>query len=158
MFRISSNNGEQKYLFAFTFQLFYSTAPASSRANVLVDFMVNSLGFSTEEAISTSSKVSCSRLRNYEPHLLLDVFDQMGTNKLQIKTLISSSPKLLICRVDKNLQPKIKVLQQLGLSGSDLVTLIKKNFEIPENWMKVFSLSYFGATRAVMIVSCWKLI
>ncbi|XP_059281312.1 transcription termination factor MTERF2, chloroplastic-like [Lycium ferocissimum] len=129
MFRIGSN-GAQKHLFSFRFQLFYSTVPAatSSSANVLVDFMVNSLGFSTQEAISTSCKVTLSRLRNYEPHLLLDVFDQMGINKLQIKTLISSTPKLLICRVDKNLQPKIKVLQQLGLSGSDLVTLIKKNF------------------------------
>ncbi|XP_059281388.1 uncharacterized protein LOC132035087 [Lycium ferocissimum] len=123
MFRISS----KKHLFSFTFHLFYSTAPATCRANVLVDFMVNSLGFSTQEAISTSDKVTRSRIRNHEPHLLLDLFDQMGINKLQIKTLISSSPKLLICRVDKNLLPKIKVLQQLGLSGSDLVTFISKS-------------------------------
>ncbi|XP_060197927.1 transcription termination factor MTERF4, chloroplastic-like isoform X2 [Lycium barbarum] len=121
----------KKHLFSFTFHLFYSTVPASSRANVLVDFMVNSLGFSTREAISTNAKVTRLRLRNYEPHLLLDLFDQMGLNKSQIKTLISSSPELLICRVDETLKPKIKVLQQLGLSGSDLVTFIRKS-----NFMK----------------------
>ncbi|KAJ8541777.1 hypothetical protein K7X08_002593 [Anisodus acutangulus] len=121
MFRFSSN-GAQRYLF-------YSTVPAawSSRANVLVDFMVNSLGFSSQEAVSTSAKVTRLRLRNYEPHLLLDLFEKVGLNKSQIKTLVSSSPQLFICSVDKTLKPKIKALQQLGLSGTDLVTFIKKS-------------------------------
>ncbi|XP_059280903.1 transcription termination factor MTERF15, mitochondrial-like [Lycium ferocissimum] len=125
------SNGAKKHLssmfYTFRFHLFYSTLPATSRADILVDFMVNSLGFSTHEAISTSDKVTRSRLRNYEPHLLLDVFHNMGLNKSQIKTLISSSPEVLFCHIDKNLKPKIKVLQQLGLSGSDLVTFIKKS-------------------------------
>ncbi|KAJ8541776.1 hypothetical protein K7X08_002592 [Anisodus acutangulus] len=128
MFKISSN-GAQKHLFSFRFHFFYSTVPAaaSSCANVLVEFLVNSLGFSTKEATSTSAKVTRSRLLNYEPHLLVDVFDEMGMNKSQIKTLVSSSPKLLICSVDKNIKPKIKALQQLGLTGSDLVTFIRKS-------------------------------
>ncbi|XP_019242973.1 PREDICTED: uncharacterized protein LOC109223209 [Nicotiana attenuata] len=54
------NNGAKKHLFPICyirFQLLFSTAAATSRANVVVDFLVNSLEFSTEEAISTSSKV-----------------------------------------------------------------------------------------------------
>ncbi|KAK4343651.1 hypothetical protein RND71_036745 [Anisodus tanguticus] len=127
MFAFGSN-GAKKHLSSMAYTIrFYSTAPVSSRADILVEFMVNSLGFSTKEAISTSSKVTRLRVRNYEPHLLVDVFDEMGLNKPQIKTLVSSSPELLFCSVEKNLKPKIKVLQQLGLSGTDLVTFIKKS-------------------------------
>ncbi|XP_009593534.1 transcription termination factor MTERF4, chloroplastic-like [Nicotiana tomentosiformis] len=126
MFGLGSN-GATKHLFSIRFQLFYSTAAATSRANTLVDFLVNSLGFSNKEAISTSSKVTRSRLRNYEPHLLLDLFRKVGMNKAQIKTLVSSSPEVLFSHIDKNLKPKIKVLQELGLSGSDLVTFINKS-------------------------------
>ncbi|XP_070026749.1 transcription termination factor MTERF9, chloroplastic-like isoform X1 [Nicotiana sylvestris] len=123
------NNGAKKHLFPICyirFQLLSSTAVATSRANVLVDFLVNSLEFSTEEAMSTSTKVTRSRTRNYEPHLLLDLFLKMGMNKSQIKTLVSSSPELLFCNIDKTLKPKIKFLQELGLSVSDLDRFIKK--------------------------------
>ncbi|OIT04265.1 hypothetical protein A4A49_13582 [Nicotiana attenuata] len=98
MFGIGSN-GAKKHLFSIKLQLYYSTAPPDSHANVLVDFPVNLLGFSSKDAISTSGK---------------------------IKTLVSSSPDLLLRRVDNDLKPKIKVLQEFGLSGSDLVTLVKK--------------------------------
>ncbi|KAJ8541783.1 hypothetical protein K7X08_002599 [Anisodus acutangulus] len=101
---------------------FYSTPPAS----IFVEFLVKSLGFSTKEAISISTKVTPWRLRNYEPHLLLDLFEKVGMDKSQIKTLISSSPQLLCHHVHGNLKPKIEALQDLGLSGSDLVTLITK--------------------------------
>ncbi|XP_059280905.1 transcription termination factor MTERF15, mitochondrial-like [Lycium ferocissimum] len=50
----------------------------------------------------------------------------MGLNKSQMKTLVSSSPQLLCHHVEENIKPKIEALQQLGLSRSDLVTLITK--------------------------------
>lgn len=109
-------------VYGIRFYLFCSKAD-----ELVVHFMVNSLGFSTKEAISTSAKVTCSRLRNYEPLLLLDLFHKIGLNKSQMKTLVSSSPKLLFCDIDTTLKPKIKVLQPLNLSGSDLVTLIGKS-------------------------------
>ncbi|KAG5575998.1 hypothetical protein H5410_056132 [Solanum commersonii] len=82
-------------VYGIRFYLFCSKAD-----ELVVHFMVNSLGFSTKEAISTSAKM---------------------------KTLVSSSPKLLFCDIDTTLKPKIKVLQPLNLSGSDLVTLIGKS-------------------------------
>ncbi|KAH0714865.1 hypothetical protein KY284_007770 [Solanum tuberosum] len=82
-------------VYGIRFHLFCSKAD-----ELVVHFMVNSLGFSTKEAISTSAKM---------------------------KTLGSSSPKLLFCDIDTTLKPKIKVLLQLNLSGSDLVTLIGKS-------------------------------
>ncbi|XP_015166517.1 uncharacterized protein [Solanum tuberosum] len=92
-------NGAKKHLSSMVngirFHLFCSKAD-----ELVVHFMVNSLGFSTKEAISTSAK---------------------------IKTLVSSSPKLLFCDIDTTLKPKIKGLQPLNLSGSDLVTLIEKS-------------------------------
>ncbi|KAH0712054.1 hypothetical protein KY289_008013 [Solanum tuberosum] len=90
-------NGAKKHLSSMVngirFHLFCSKAD-----ELVVHFMVNSLGFSTKEAISTSAK---------------------------IKTLVSS--KLLFCDIDTTLKPKIKGLQPLNLSGSDLVTLIEKS-------------------------------
>ncbi|XP_004250434.1 transcription termination factor MTERF9, chloroplastic [Solanum lycopersicum] len=124
MFRISCN-GAQKHLFS----CLYSTvaAAAAAPANVLAEFLVNSLDFSTKEAISTSAKLSRTKHRHYDPHLLFDLLDEMGMNKSQIKTLVSSSPQLLFCRVDENLKPKIKVLQGLGLSVPQLATFMRRS-------------------------------
>lgn len=103
------SNGTKKRLcslaYGIRFHLFCSQAD-----ELVVHFMVNCLGFSTKEAISTSAKVTRSRLRNYEPLLLLDLFHKMGLNKSQMKTLVSSSPELLFCHIDRTLKPKIKVL------------------------------------------------
>jgi len=123
MFRISCN-GAQKHLFSC---LYSTVAAAAAPATVLAEFLVNSLDFSTKEAISTSAKLSRSKHRHYDPHLLFDLLDEMGMNKSQIKTLVSSSPQLLFCRVDENLKPKIKVLQGLGLSVSQLATFMTRS-------------------------------
>ncbi len=48
-------------------------------------------------------------------------------NKSHIKIVVSSSPRLLFFRVDENLKPKIQILQQLGLSGSQLATFLAKS-------------------------------
>ncbi|KAH0746014.1 hypothetical protein KY285_007671 [Solanum tuberosum] len=126
MLRISCN-GAQKHLFSCLYSTVAAAAVAAAPANVLMEFLVNSLDFSTKEAISTRDKLTRLRYRHYDPHLLLHLLDEMGMNKSQIKTLVSSSPQLLFCRVDENLKPKIKILQQLGLSGSQLATFLTKS-------------------------------
>ncbi|XP_009615817.1 transcription termination factor MTERF9, chloroplastic-like [Nicotiana tomentosiformis] len=98
------SNGAKQHLFPmcyFRFQLLFSTAAATSRANVLVDFLVNSLDFSTEEAISTSSK-------------------ELLGNLDSVATVVKKEPRLLSSNLSKVLPPNISLLQNLGISRVDI--------------------------------------
>ncbi|XP_016513443.1 transcription termination factor MTEF18, mitochondrial-like [Nicotiana tabacum] len=132
LFRLS-DNGTKRHLLPINctkFQLFYySTAPANvtNSSNLLVDLLVNSVGFSKEKAISTSTKVTCLKPGNNKPNLVLSFFKQIGLHKTQIKTLVSAYPGLLFSDVDNTLKPKITVLQKVGLSGSNLTRVITRS-------------------------------
>ncbi|GMH09334.1 hypothetical protein Nepgr_011175 [Nepenthes gracilis] len=105
----------------------YSTDAAHS----MVEYLVKSLGFSSEEAISTSTKVS--RLKSEKnADSLIEFLNQHGLDNNQIKNFISSVPSSLNSNVDKTLKPKIRVFQDLGLSGTDLVDFIASNPYITE--------------------------
>ncbi|XP_009763455.1 uncharacterized protein LOC107777872 [Nicotiana tabacum] len=98
------NNGAKKHLFPICyirFQLLSSTAVATSRANVLVDFLVNSLEFSTEEAMSTSTK-------------------ELLGNLDSVATVVKKEPRLLSSNLSKVLPPNISLLQNLGISRADI--------------------------------------
>ncbi|GMH22643.1 hypothetical protein Nepgr_024486 [Nepenthes gracilis] len=104
----------------------FSTSAEIGDAHVLVDYLVKSLGFSREEAIHTSAKVShLKSIKNYES--IISFFRKGVLDKTQIRNIICSVPSLLTCNVDKTLKPKIRVLQDLGLSGSDLVDFVVSN-------------------------------
>ncbi|MCD9639243.1 hypothetical protein HAX54_023649 [Datura stramonium] len=106
-----------------------SVAPASGPTHILVKYLVDSLGFSKEEAASTSSKVtSCKTLKN--PDLVLNFLKETGLDKTQMKTIVSRVPKLLFRDVSKTLKPKFQCLMDLGLSGADLASVIAKDSQI----------------------------
>nr|XP_016458939.1 PREDICTED: uncharacterized protein LOC107782570 isoform X1 [Nicotiana tabacum] len=125
------NNGVKHLLhvYRFRFHVFYSTAAAAtSQTEFLVETLVNSLGFSQREALSTSAKVSRLRPRNYNPNSVLNFLEHVGLDKTHIKKVVSSVPTLLLCDVDKYLKPKIETLKEVGLCGSeDLVKIIKNS-------------------------------
>ncbi|XP_055833841.1 uncharacterized protein LOC129902556 isoform X2 [Solanum dulcamara] len=118
--------GQLFFIYNFKFSFQYSTIAdktACDQTHFLVNYLVNSLGFSRGEAISTSSKVA--RLKSTgNTQSVLNFFEQSGLDKTHIGKIVSSVPKLLVCDVDKTLKPKIDILQDLGLSGSDLVTVV----------------------------------
>jgi mTERF domain-containing protein len=92
----------------------------------MVDYLVKSLGFSTKEAMATSTKVT--HLKSTEkPDLVIAMLKECGLDQTQIKEMVFSLPTLLLCKVDKTLKPKFKVLQELGISGPDLVKIISVN-------------------------------
>ncbi|XP_009763125.1 uncharacterized protein [Nicotiana sylvestris] len=73
------NNGVKHllHIYSFRFQNFYSTSTATSRTNFLVETLVNSLGFSPQEALSTSAKtlvVGMSAFLNNGVKQLLHVY------------------------------------------------------------------------------------
>ncbi|KAJ8449030.1 hypothetical protein Cgig2_004085 [Carnegiea gigantea] len=88
-----------------------------------VDYLVNSLGFSKEEAIVASSKVT--PLKSPEnPNSVVNLLKTNGFNETQIKKVVFSMPRILSSDVDKTLKPKLKAFQDLGLYGSDLADIM----------------------------------
>ncbi|XP_055834662.1 transcription termination factor MTERF5, chloroplastic-like [Solanum dulcamara] len=116
-------------LYSFRSQYLYSST--SIHTHFLVKYLVDSLGFSDEEAASTSSKVtSLKTLKN--PHLVINFLKQIGLDNTQMKKIVSRAPKLLVGDVSKTLNPKFQCLMDLGLSGSDLVNVIARDSKIVE--------------------------
>lgn len=117
------------------FLLQYSTTAVATTCDpthFLMNYLVDSLGFSKEEAITTNTKVT--RLKPTEnPQLVLNFFEQSGLDKTHIGKIVSAVPKLLLCDVDKTLKPKLDILHDLGLSGSDLVKVITASMSILKN-------------------------
>ncbi|CAN4116358.1 unnamed protein product [Withania somnifera] len=99
----------------------YSTAAPT---HFLVNYLINSLGFSNEQAISASDKVRCG-VKN--PHLAVNFLKHTGINDTHIKILVSKHPQVLSRDVEKTLKPKLKCLS-LGLSGSDLGKVILRDW------------------------------
>ncbi|XP_060198758.1 transcription termination factor MTERF5, chloroplastic-like [Lycium barbarum] len=124
-------------LYNFKSQYLYSTTTTPdptrtrTRAPFMVKYLVDSLGFSKDEALLASSKVtSWKSVKN--PDLVLNFLKQTGFDNTQIKKLVSVAPKLLFLDVSKTLKPKFQCLMDLGLSGSDLVNVMVKDATIVE--------------------------
>ncbi|KAK4711281.1 hypothetical protein R3W88_005794 [Solanum pinnatisectum] len=111
-------NGFGDLLSSFNFrsQYLYSTTATPASTHVLVKYLVDSLGFSNEEAASTSSKVT-SRKNLKNPDLVINFLKQTGFDNTQMKIMVSRVPKFQ-CLMDR------------GLSGSDLVDVIAKGSQI----------------------------
>ncbi|KAJ9546274.1 hypothetical protein OSB04_025981 [Centaurea solstitialis] len=99
----------------FRYSTLSSTIDANRKPNLLIDYLMDSLQFSKQDAIAISTKL---RYLTSNPPLI------------PISQIVSSVPKILTCKPNKTLEPKIRVFQELGLSGSDLATLIRRNPEI----------------------------
>ncbi|KAL3504671.1 hypothetical protein ACH5RR_034512 [Cinchona calisaya] len=109
------------------FQYSTKTAAAAAKSkpqknHFLEEYLINSLGFSKQEAFSTSKKVPLKPFRK-DPNLVIHFLEFHGFNKSQIKSIVSSLPKLLFCNPDRTLKPKLQFFHGLGLSGSEIVKL-----------------------------------
>ncbi|CAN4116356.1 unnamed protein product [Withania somnifera] len=112
--------------YSFRSQYLYSS---TSSSHFLVTYLVDSLGFSKQEAASTFSKVTSLKSLK-KPNLVINFLKQTGLDNTQMKKIVSSVPKLLLRDVSKTLKPKFQCLIDLGLSGSDLVNVIAKDTQI----------------------------
>ncbi|XP_076947967.1 transcription termination factor MTEF18, mitochondrial-like [Bidens hawaiensis] len=95
-----------------------------------VDYLINSLNFSKQDAISLSEGNLTNLTSTINSDCILTTFKNYGLTLTQIKQIVSSVPKILNCKAHKTLQPKLRVFHELGLSGSDLVVLIRRNPEV----------------------------
>ncbi|KNA14713.1 hypothetical protein SOVF_105150 [Spinacia oleracea] len=114
-----------------------STSPSSSSKSLQPLQILTNLGFQKKKSLSSTKlyryleaqevkKVSNSDFAE-NVDSVVDFFKQIGFEQSQIKKVISYDPRLLSANVDKTLKPKVKVLQDLGFSGSDVVHAILAN-------------------------------
>ncbi|XP_074307403.1 transcription termination factor MTERF8, chloroplastic-like [Silene latifolia] len=129
MLSLSFKNSIQTFTFLHNFHrlhLYSTKSPNRSFAN----YLVNSLGFSDEQALSTSTKIRFNNANDFESSgnvnadSVVGFFKQHGFDDTRIIKLVSCYPRILSANVDKTLKPKFKLLQDQGFSGSNLVTLI----------------------------------
>ncbi|XP_074310245.1 transcription termination factor MTERF15, mitochondrial-like [Silene latifolia] len=95
------------------------------------NYLVNNLGFSHQQALSTSTKLP-SKNTNYfkssdNADSVVHFLKQHGFDDTHIKKVVSSHPAILASNVDQTLKPKFKLLQDHGFSGSDLVSIISSS-------------------------------
>ncbi|OIT19052.1 hypothetical protein A4A49_59022, partial [Nicotiana attenuata] len=132
-------------------QFLYSTTSTRNRISThfLIKYLVDSLGFSKKEAISTSSKLTPQKtIKN--PDLLLNFLIQTGFDKTQIKKLVFREPRLLYRDVSRTLIPKRQCLVDLGLSGSDLVSVIAKDPNFFERSLDTHLRPTIGCLRRIL--------
>ncbi|XP_055835062.1 uncharacterized protein LOC129903529 [Solanum dulcamara] len=116
-------------LYSFKSQCLYSTSASSAPTHLLAKYLVDSLGFSKQEASLASAKVT-SRKHFNNPDLVINFLKQTGFDDTQVKKLVFTTPKLLFSDVSKTLQPKFQCLMDLGLSRSDLVKVMARDTTI----------------------------
>ncbi|CAL9771456.1 unnamed protein product [Musa acuminata subsp. burmannicoides] len=97
--------------------------------NFMVEYLVNSCGFSPSEAAKFSKPLA--RLRSTEkPDAVVNFMRSQGFDGAGIRKVISLKPNYLCVNVEKNFAPKFQFLRDLGLSESDIVDAIVKNHGI----------------------------
>ncbi|KAL4197623.1 hypothetical protein AMTRI_Chr04g189270 [Amborella trichopoda] len=99
------------------------TALPSSTSSFMVNLFVDSFGFSKQGAIAASSQL----LHVKTPDKALSVLNFLkakGFEAIHIHTIISKCPHILAANVEKNLEPKFKLFEDLGLSKFDLGAVI----------------------------------
>ncbi|CAL9059559.1 unnamed protein product [Musa banksii] len=95
----------------------------------MVEYLVNSCGFSSSEAAKFSKPLVHLRSTK-NPDAVLNFMRSQGFDGAGIRKLISGDPRYLCYNVEKNLAPKFQFLRDLGLSESDVVDVIRNNEEI----------------------------
>ncbi|KAF6152359.1 hypothetical protein GIB67_006013 [Kingdonia uniflora] len=106
---------------------FSSNAQIQNPSPIVLDYLVNTFGFSTDKAIKASKYFS----RSASPSSLSivpDYFKQsLGFSDAQITNIIFKNHKLLSSNLENTLKPKLKCLEHLGFSASSIAHLISAN-------------------------------
>lgn len=86
-----------------------------------VSYLINSLGFSKEMAISASRKLKFDN--PVGPNAVLDLFRDQGFSESQISKLFKTHPKLLVSDPKETLLPKIEFFYSVGFTRTQVTCL-----------------------------------
>lgn len=122
--RLLYNNGSWRLLSFKSLYRYSTVADSLPQPHFLLDYLISSLQFSKEEAFLSTKKLGDIRNFRRDPDLVVSFLLNLGLSKTQIKSMVAVEPKILSYNVDKTLAPKIQVLKDIGISGSDLVNVL----------------------------------
>ncbi|XP_028755397.1 transcription termination factor MTERF9, chloroplastic-like [Neltuma alba] len=100
----------------------YCNSVASNRHSFTVSYLIDTCGFSPQEAASVSKLVSFES--RDKPDLVINFFKSQGLTKPQIHRFVRELPRLLRSDPQKTLVPKIEFLVSNGVSISDIPKLL----------------------------------
>ncbi|KAJ9560442.1 hypothetical protein OSB04_005602 [Centaurea solstitialis] len=110
---------------SFFIRLLHSSI-TDDESHLMVDYLINSLNFSKQEAISTSTKIRhLKSTKNSQS--VVDFFRNYNASDADIKSIVLSEPKILVRSVDKTLKPKFNIFLEIGFSEPELVAVIKRD-------------------------------
>ncbi|GAB2289570.1 hypothetical protein Dimus_023880 [Dionaea muscipula] len=72
----------------------------------------------------TKVPVCRSSEKKNNPNSTIDFLKKIGLDDSQVGKIVNYRPRLLRCKVEKTLIPKIRVLQDFGICGSELISVI----------------------------------
>ncbi|XP_028794811.1 transcription termination factor MTEF18, mitochondrial-like [Neltuma alba] len=91
-----------------------------------VSYLMSSLGLSRKVATEVSKKV---QLKNPDkPNSVLNLFRSYGFSDTQISIVVKMHPRVLSANPEKTLLPKLRFLQSIGLSSSELQDVLISNY------------------------------
>ncbi|KAK9681624.1 hypothetical protein RND81_10G016000 [Saponaria officinalis] len=127
-------NGFQNLQFRHGFQCLLIHSTTTSSNDSFANYLVSSLGFSHEQALSTSTKRSnrCNRLIDLKnisknANSVVNFFKNHVFDETLIRKVVSSNPKLLSSKVKKTLKPKFDFLKNEGFSRDDIIRVFSGN-------------------------------
>ncbi|KAI9114125.1 hypothetical protein K1719_014775 [Acacia pycnantha] len=91
-----------------------------------VSYLMSSLGWSSKVATEVSKKVQLKDPN--QPNSVLNLFRSYGFSDTQISTVVKMHPRVLLSKPEKTLLPRLRFLQSIGFSSSELQDLIISNY------------------------------
>ncbi|KAL4197423.1 hypothetical protein AMTRI_Chr04g251090 [Amborella trichopoda] len=98
----------------------------SSSPSFMVNLLIDSFGLSKQSAIATSSQFLHLKT-DEKPLSVLTFLKHNGVEATHIHDIISKCPRFLVADAEENLKPKLKLLEDLGLSKFELGAFISAN-------------------------------
>jgi mTERF domain-containing protein len=88
----------------------------------VVSYLINTLGFSPETALSASSEVNFETPEKAD--IVVNFFKKQGFSQTQISNLVRRLPSVLISDPEKTFLPKIEFFSSKGISSPNLTKLL----------------------------------
>ncbi|KAL9249508.1 Transcription termination factor MTERF9, chloroplastic-like protein, partial [Drosera capensis] len=119
------------------------------KLNLAFNYLTNSLGLSPDQAISTAHKLR--GFKSKENFIsVLDFFKRSGFNDAQIKSIVFSFPGVLSINVAKTLEPKIRVLEGLGLTPDETIKFVSSPSQFLKRSLESSILPVIETMRSIL--------
>ncbi|KAG6488173.1 transcription termination factor MTERF8, chloroplastic-like [Zingiber officinale] len=99
---------------------------ASPDPHFMVEYLVNTCGFSADDASKVSKSLPCFQSTE-KPDAVLGFFRSHGLDGANLRKIISWRPGFLCGDVENSLAPKFKILRDMGLSESDVANAVLRH-------------------------------